>query len=233
MHAFCVRKKARPFGPPLNLVLGAMFTFPDEVIRRMAERQFELGANRPNSWGLAAQRLLITADLLAPHIKEAEKRWTEWALAEPPSHEPSAVPDEAVYDMHVASSLSVWMMLVALAFENLIKGIFVSKQASPRGDGKLTAAGHDLVNLAKSAGLTLSQTEQRLLFTLSEYAVWKGRYSVPETSNDLYQAERRQAKKSKPPIRLGHIDNATKSCARMRTRLIEEFESAREEWSPS
>jgi hypothetical protein len=38
---------------------------------------------------------------------------------------------------------------------------------------------HDLLDLAKEAGVTLSAPETRLLAWLSEVVIWKARYSVP------------------------------------------------------
>jgi len=67
------------------------------------------------------------------------------------------------------------------ALENLFKGLMVSKNPGLIGANKLSPSlkSHDLVQLAKDAGVKLNAQETRLLEWMSEVVIWKARYSVP------------------------------------------------------
>jgi len=67
------------------------------------------------------------------------------------------------------------------AMENLFKGVMVHKDLGLIGADKLSQSlkSHDLLDLAKEAGMTLSAPETSLLAWLSEVVIWKARYSVP------------------------------------------------------
>ena len=67
------------------------------------------------------------------------------------------------------------------AVESLFKGLMVHKTPDLIGANKLSRRlkSHNLVDLAKDAGVKLSAPEIRLLAWLSEVVIWKARYSVP------------------------------------------------------
>jgi hypothetical protein len=67
------------------------------------------------------------------------------------------------------------------ALENLFKGLMVSKNSSLIGANQLSTSltSHNLVRLAKDAGLKLSKEETYLLEWISQVVIWKARYSVP------------------------------------------------------
>ena len=70
-----------------------------------------------------------------------------------------------------------FMLLTALGFENLLKGIAVA--ADSDGWRQLRAdSGHGIATFA-AAITELSDAERDLLERLQEYLVWAGRYSVP------------------------------------------------------
>jgi hypothetical protein len=87
----------------------------------------------------------------------------------------------------------VGFFLIALAIENLIKGVWVGRNHSQitgvtdmrRDLPKLTT--HSLAKIAHDAGVHLSKEETELLEALTECIMWSGRYSAP-TNLDKYHA---------------------------------------------
>lgn len=70
-----------------------------------------------------------------------------------------------------------FMLLTAIAFENLLKGIAVAEE--PAGWKALKAdSGHGISTFAASF-TTLSDSESELLQRLQEYLLWAGRYTIP------------------------------------------------------
>jgi hypothetical protein len=73
-----------------------------------------------------------------------------------------------------------FMLLTAIAFENLIKGIVVA--AEPTSWRSLKAdSGHGISTFA-AMFTTLSEPESDLLQRLQEYLLWAGRYTIPTKS---------------------------------------------------
>jgi hypothetical protein len=73
-----------------------------------------------------------------------------------------------------------FMLLTAIAFENLLKGIVVAVE--PTGWRDLKAdSGHGISTFA-AMFTTLSEPERDLLLRLQEYLVWAGRYTIPTKS---------------------------------------------------
>jgi hypothetical protein len=71
-----------------------------------------------------------------------------------------------------------FMLLTAIAFENLLKGIAVV--ADPTGWQALKAdSGHGISTFA-AMFTTLSESESDLLQRLQEYLVWAGSYTIPK-----------------------------------------------------
>jgi hypothetical protein len=91
----------------------------------------------------------------------------------------------------------VGLFLIALAIENLLKGLWVglnSKQVrnikNQRKDLPMLAT-HDLDKVADAANMKLSANERSLLVDLSKIIIWYGRYSTPmkvDAYSDLFQA---------------------------------------------
>lgn len=88
----------------------------------------------------------------------------------------------------VAYAQSVALLLYGFAMENLIKALIVRKEPSlPSVDnGKIhwDVGGHDLLRLIEKAGVDLEPgermiDERMILKTLTDWAVWQGRYPTP------------------------------------------------------
>ncbi len=73
---------------------------------------------------------------------------------------------------------ATYKMLMGMSFELLIKSHCV-------GAGIKFGQIHDLVALAKTANLTTSSNENKLLHLLSEYILWDGRYPIPKRVEHL------------------------------------------------
>lgn len=73
-----------------------------------------------------------------------------------------------------------FMLLTAIAFENLLKGIAVA--AEPTGWKALKADGGHGISTFAAMFTTLSEPESDLLQRLQEYLLWAGRYIIPRES---------------------------------------------------
>ena len=69
-----------------------------------------------------------------------------------------------------------FMLLTAIAFENVLKGLAVAKKPK-----SWRSVGHRIAALAKKI-TTTSPAELDLLERLEEYLVWAGRYLIPMTA---------------------------------------------------
>jgi hypothetical protein len=76
--------------------------------------------------------------------------------------------------------------LYGTALENVFKALIISNNRSLIGAHKLSAKvkSHNLVELAKAAGIAVPSREQYLLKWVSEVVIWKGRYPVPTKARD-------------------------------------------------
>lgn len=80
-------------------------------------------------------------------------------------------------------------MLMGMSFELLIKAHCVAA-------GIRFSQTHDLVALAKTANLTTSNNENKLLNLLSAYVLWDGRYPIPKKTEHLKNHWTNQTTKS-------------------------------------
>jgi hypothetical protein len=90
--------------------------------------------------------------------------------------------------------MRTYMMLTGFAFENVAKGIIITRNHAMVGDTKLqkwptNRSGHGLVKLIKTVLSQISSEEEDLLLRLEEYAVWAGRYPIPWSLRDYKAAE--------------------------------------------
>ena len=69
-------------------------------------------------------------------------------------------------------------LLTAVAFENLIKGLFVARKIDWRTATQSHHGGHGIASYVRQA-TTVSAEELDLLERLQEYLVWAGRYAIP------------------------------------------------------
>jgi hypothetical protein len=73
---------------------------------------------------------------------------------------------------------ATYKMLMGMSFELLFKAHCIGSET----DFKAT---HDLVALARTAGLSTSKVENKVLKVLSEYVMWDGRYPTPKKPEHL------------------------------------------------
>lgn len=85
---------------------------------------------------------------------------------------------EAMDNGYAIECWSVYKMLVGLSFELLFKSIAIQKNLT-------FPTTHQLVNLANSAQLKLTNDEKEILKILTEYILWDGKYPVPHKKTHL------------------------------------------------
>ena len=96
------------------------------------------------------------------------------------------------FDNAMHSLARVEAMLLGMALECLLKGIYIKRHrvwADPTKEhalvkdgayvGALGARGHNLPKLADAAGVTMSPFERSILDRLTDFIVYAGRYPVP------------------------------------------------------
>lgn len=120
-------------------------------------------------WCASAEDLLFAATALRPKLTQYWRRVA--ALHEGPRRRfPKNNPHR------------VYFMLIAFALENLLKAAVVRNNASSYAQAQRLPKSlneHDLVVLARRAGLRLNQPDRELLERLTRDAKWFGRYPVP------------------------------------------------------
>jgi hypothetical protein len=134
-------------------------------------------------WIRMAKNLLLSAELIEPEVL----RYWESLRARAKDKAAQRQPDRY---------LGPYFMLMAYAMENLLKAAIVRVNSSEykqafRAKRKFPAAlkGHDLMDLARKAGLKVNLDEEDLLRRLTRSAVWFGRYPVPLYYRDNAGAE--------------------------------------------
>lgn len=126
-----------------------------------AEETYQLLESDPHSWLEQASGARLSADVIYAALREIM----------PLS---STVP--GVRERKLAYMQS-FMLLTALAFENLLKGIAVTD--NPTGWKQLHDDGGHGISTFAAAVTVLSGCERDLLQRLQEYLVWAGRYTIP------------------------------------------------------
>ena len=147
--------------------------------KQSTEATYELIGNDAMGWLEQAITLKLSADII---LKEL--------LAVLPQSQ--VVP--GIREKKLACIRS-FMLLTGLAFENLIKGIFVARYPNLVSKQKMDTAlwsairkGHGISTLAKQVTI-LQSAELDVLVRLEEYIVWAGRYPIPMNSNQYFQSE--------------------------------------------
>ena len=141
---------------------------------------FECVGKESLSWVAQAKQLKMSADAILPKLKEAFRI-------------PPALP--GAQDGRFAFFHS-YMLLVGLAFENLIKGILIGRNPAlvdteKVESGVLGRGGHGIADGARKI-ISLSSSEFRLLKRVEEYLFWAGRYPLPLKSNIYHNSETQQ-----------------------------------------
>ena len=102
------------------------------------------------------------------------------------------------FDNAMHSLARVEAMLLGMALECLLKGMYIrrhrvwadpAKEHALAKDGKYVrvkcAGDHELVPLAKAAGVTLSQPEQSILTRLTDFIKYAGRYPISRRVKEM------------------------------------------------
>jgi len=106
-----------------------------------------------------------------------------------------------VVDGGMHSLAAVQAMLVGMALECLLKGMWIKKHKAwkntvlgltfggkkpkvPNGKGG-SVGDHELLPLADAAGVSLTQGERAVLQRLSGFIKWGGRYPIPTTADQM------------------------------------------------
>lgn len=86
--------------------------------------------------------------------------------------------------------LPVYLMLMGMAIEDLSKGIMVARKLKVDINiiddatlDKLEILGHRAPALIKNLGISITDTEKRLLNDANEHLIWSGRYAAPAKWN--------------------------------------------------
>ena len=138
--------------------------------RAESDEQYKLLGQESLQWLEKAQGLKYCAEILKTHLLEI--------VNAPPA-------SRRVETLGVVNST---LLLLGLAFENLIKGVKIAQNPNlvdqDRFDIRLWRredGGHGITTLAKSL-LTLTSYEEELLDRLQEHILWAGRFPIPLTS---------------------------------------------------
>jgi len=85
-----------------------------------------------------------------------------------------------------------YFILVSYGLENLFKAIIVGergdeirRQFARKGRLPDLIKGHDLVKLSRNANIEMGSEEENVLFRLSRFSKWRGRYPVPVEVCDM------------------------------------------------
>jgi hypothetical protein len=148
---------------------------------RDLEDLFDAQANEPVAWIELASSLRLAA-------RPVFARWKEIRDASPNRDE---------VRLEQLGCVRAYMLLIAAAFENMLKAIAVKRglliahggQLNPNGS-EFPGSGHALREMASSLQLDLSPTDVDLLRRLGEYYLWASRYPVPKNAQRSASAQR-------------------------------------------
>jgi hypothetical protein len=148
-----------------------VYQLPRDVEEELALRQVDTLARLPGAWWYQAMLLLLAAENMAPAIRGAEQRQRD--MSNGTGTRSGEMTGAETADMFHVGTKSVWIMLVGLAVENLLKALTAAKLKIKPHAGR-----HELEKLAGSV-LTLQGDEKALLLEMSHYVRWRGRYLAP------------------------------------------------------
>lgn len=151
---------------------------PAEAYTQMLQRQFDLQMAMPLSWLLAAWKLRRSADLVfatanSAHLRDMARLEQELQTGTFGSGS-RTLQGQELLDAHDSALWSVYLMLIGMGIECLLKGLIASRDGP--ASVRLT---HDLADLAAALGDDLTPREWELLDILSDHIEWQGRYPAP------------------------------------------------------
>jgi len=132
---------------------------------------FREGGGDPSSWLYSAEALMRAARGLLPTM-EADKR----RLVDPTPATGFEAPVTPIY-----------ILLVGLAIENLVKGIYVARNPTACSSDNLPSelTKHKTIEFFERLDLSFSQAEGHLLERIETFVLWAGRYPIPRKLDDL------------------------------------------------
>lgn len=174
------RRRLKPY-------LASSHSRPSKVLQMLLAHR-----DLPKLWGLQALDLKHAADILwSRGSAGAQRHWAE-IVAELPDRAPGSGEDTLA---QAHSLIDSGKMLLGLAFENLIKGVLISRDPTLVDKNGIPAKrlqNHQFADRARETGLLLTDDEHRLVKILELYVVWLGPYPSPlelESYHDLIGVE--------------------------------------------
>jgi hypothetical protein len=145
-----------------------------EAVRR---QYFSQRVLEPKQWFDNANRLTLAMSLIEPSVL------SYWEILNKHEGFSEETPE---YDCHL-----IFLMLAGYAIENLCKGFLVTtlsrEEATAVKSGKYPRrlATHSIPQLVKWAGLEVDEIERNLLLRIQAAVVWRGRYPVPKSGDEI------------------------------------------------
>ncbi len=141
-----------------------------------SEELYELSGKEALIWLEKAQGHRYCARILKDHLLEMVSAKTPaWSRR-----------------IETLGAVSSTLLLLGLAFENLIKGVYVARNPALVDRNRLDRSlwqsdgGHGITDFAKRL-MPLTSDEEELLNRLQEYVVWAGRFPIPTKSGRYHQ----------------------------------------------
>jgi len=148
---------------------------------RDLEDLFDAQANEPVAWIELAGSLRLGARPVFARLKEIR----------------DASPNRDGVRLEQLGCVRAYMLLIAAAFENMLKAIAVKRGLLTADGGQLNpnaagfpGSGHALREMASSLQLDLTPTDVDLLRRLGEYYLWASRYPVPKSARRSASAQK-------------------------------------------
>ncbi len=145
------------------------------------EDLFDVQANEPATWIELADSLRLGARPVFARLEEIR----------------DTSPNKDQIRLEKLGCVRAYMLLIAAAFENMLKAIAVKRgilaadggQLDPNGSG-FPGSGHALREMASSLQLDITPTDVDLLRRLGEYYLWASRYPVPRSAQRSARAQK-------------------------------------------
>lgn len=157
----------------------------DLINEAIKANQFKLGALTSGTWKFTSSNLKRAADRLYDHCHDANVRNIKRMLNEADSGQIidgcRELKGEELDDVLDGQLISVYLLLIGYAFENLLKGALMFEHPEYfKPDAKMTdIQSHSLTTICKRCNINLQPEEINLLEELTLYILWKGKYPIP------------------------------------------------------
>jgi hypothetical protein len=148
-------------------------------LRKFGQQQFSSNLTSKDGWIFKGDGLQIAALELCRSLRRADE-----ALQAKIDAGQSSFPPEDYEAMRISTCQDTIMLLLGFSIENYLKGVWVHLNPSLEEDARMLPpqfrdrTAHDLVAQATYLGLDLDAEENKVLTTLTEFVLWRGRYPV-------------------------------------------------------